>query len=318
MKIVYFAPNGFDYASSQLTEGLWLLQKQTALVDTLMVTNKMVHHGAKLDDLELTSVEEARDNVHDADMIIFSTGGDLTFAKDLLPPILSEKKLAKKVVFVDGHDSNQYLIQPDAVKLYLKRELRFPEATMLAWNNVRGFTFGVYDFHLDRVQPMYDERDVDVSFVAFGGSSTLRKDCVTALNEAKAAGQLKSVTALAPGDCQPLSIPEYAALMRRSKVIVNVIGAGIDTLRFWEAMGYGGILCSLDIQQRLFIRNCPEPRRHAMYFHSWKQMVEMCALVVESSHRWSVMRRATDEFIRCFHTTKRRAEQMIQLFRELG
>ena len=318
MKIIYLAPPGFDYSSSQISEGLWLLQKQTAFVDTLLVTNKMVHHGAKLDDLPLVSEQEALDNIHDADMIIFSTGGDLTYAKTTLPFVLSEKSLAKKTVFVDGHDSNQYLIQPDAVRLYLKRELRYPEATKLAWQNVRGFTFGVYDFHVDRVQPMYDQRDVDVAFVAFGGSSTLRGACVSALNEAKSNGKLKSVVALAPDNCQPLSIPEYAALMRKSKVIINVTGAGIDTLRFWESMGYGGILCSLDIQHHLYIRNCPEPSRHAMYFHSWKEMVEMCALVVDDPYRWSVMRKATDEFIRCYHTTKRRAEQMIQLFKELG
>ena len=315
MKVVYFVPPGFGYSTNQILEGLWLLTKNGE-IDKLVCTDKVVHHGAKLVDLPLESVGDALTEVDDADIILFGSDGDVNYLKDTLPRI-PKKKLQEAGVFIDGGDSNQYLVDPVTFRLYLKRELRYPEAHYLQWQNVRGFTFGVYDFHFDQTQPGYDQRDIDVAFVAFGGSSPLRKACVDWLN-ANVTNTGFKIYAKAPGDCQPLSIDEYRSVMRRSKVIINITGAGVDTLRFWEAMGFGAILCSQDIRHHLFVRDLPEARRHVFYFDGWQKMLELCGLVVNDSKRWAAMRQATDSFIRCNHSTQARARQLIQLFRELA
>jgi hypothetical protein len=106
--------------------------------------------------------------------------------------------------------------------------------------------------------------------------------------------------------------------MRRSKVIVSVPGAGIDTLRFWEAMGFGAVLVSAEISKQLYVRDLPEPHRHALYFDSWAGMQSLLEEIVKAGDWWQQIRRAADQFIQCRHSTRARATQLIQLFKEVG
>jgi len=314
MKVVQFAPEGFDYASNQITEGLHLLQKGGEI--DFFCTSKVIHHGAKLDDLNTISASDALEKAYDwADVIICSSGGDYRFKDGESGRCFKDHNLAKRTVFIDGHDSNAFLIDPDRVRLYLKRELRFPEAKLLAWNNVRSFTFGVYDFHITSQEsgetPMWGGRDIDVGFVAFGGSNPVRQQCADVIRE-----NFKNSIVMVDQNCQPLPLDEYWKQMRRCKVIVSVHGAGLDTLRFWEAMGFGSVLCSVDVPGAMVVRNAPEPMRHALYFDNFANMVELIRCVVSDNVRWSDMRSATDKLIRCYHTTKARARQLIYLFEE--
>lgn len=315
MKIVYFAPPGFDYSSSQITEGLWLLKKCSSRVSEFICTDKMVHHGASIEDLPISNRNFARANVHDADIILFSSGGDMSPIVDDLTFVINSPKLAKKVVFIDGHDSNAYLVDPSKIALYLKRELRYPEVNNLAWPNVLGFTFGVYDFHFRYNSGWFDERDIDIAFLAFGGSSPIRKQCQDVLLDYQKNNPSKIIVASAPNDKQPYSIDEYRSIMRRTKIAINVPGAGIDTLRFWEAMGFGAALVTYNIQNLLYVRNAPEPRRHAMYFDSWPQMLGACEALLNNKNWWTTMRIECDKHIAQYHSTMARANQLIDLFK---
>ena len=314
MNIVYFAPEGFDYSSNQITEGLHLLTNSDPELD-FMCTRKIVHHGSKIEDL--TCVDELHAwnySEHWADMIIISSGGDWSFREGIRGRVLGDPERAKKTVFIDGHDGNGYLLDPDSIALYLKRELRYPEANTLTWGNVRSFLFGVYDFHFDEDWPGYHDRDIDVAFVAFGGSCPLRAQVAEYLEESN----LGTTFIRVQGDGQPLPIDEYRDVMRRSKIIVSVQGAGLDTLRFWEAMGFGAVLCSVDVTRPMVVRNAPEPHRHALLFDSMQNMASLVRLVVSDPVRWARMRAAADRLIKCHHSTTARARQLITMFRELS
>lgn len=314
-KVLYLSPEGFDYSSNQMTEGLQIMY-QREMIESFLCTNKTDHHGSMTQKVKVIDWDAAREELDDSDIIMISSGGDLSFTTGLRGEVLESGKYVNKLIFLDGHDSNALLVDPKKVTLYLKRELRYPEAISYAIPNIRSLTFGVYQFHFENDQPMYHERDIDVSFVAFGGSSPLRKECVDVLKKAQEVGIFKKVFAVAEPDKQPLTLDEYKQVMLRSKVIISVPGAGLDTLRFWEAMGYGGVLASLDITKHLYIRNQPEPIRQAMYAGSWGALVELIKLVVDDEKRWTRMRTSTDNML-SQHSTFSRAFDAIEMFREL-
>jgi hypothetical protein len=314
-RVLYLSPDGFDYSSNQMTEGLKLMCDGRQ-IESFLCTSKTDHHGSKTKDVQVIGWDAARDELDRSDIIMMSSGGDMSFTTGLRGEVLESGKYVDKLIFLDGHDSNALLVDPKKVTVYLKRELRYPEAIMYAIPNIRSLTFGVYQFHFDERRPMYRERDIDVAFVAFGGSSPLRKDCVEVLQKAQGAGLFKTVFAVAEPDRQPLTLEEYKQVMLRSKVIISVPGAGLDTLRFWEAMGYGAVLASLDITKHLYIRNHPEPIRQAMYAESWGVLVDLIKLVVNDEQRWTRMRKSTDHML-WQHSTLSRASQALDMFREL-
>lgn len=316
-KVIHFAPEGFGYSTNQVTEGFHLLKK-AGLIRQFICTNKVVHHGSKLEDLELTPESDALDQCEDADMIIISTDGDREFSKGVRGACLQDRRLRPKIAFVDGCDSNQFLIDPHACRVYFKREHRYPEWFRVTASNIRSLQFGVYDFHLDGVMPGYEQRDIDIAFVAFGGSSASRAACAEYLNTAKRSAVIKKVCVNVMQDGQPLSIDEYRKTMRSSKIIVNMPGAGLDTLRFWEAMGFGAILFSYNISGGMYLRDMPEAHRHVIYFDHFDQMFEHARTIVSDKDVWQRMRNATDKLIRCYHTTTKRAGQMIAMFEELS
>ena len=318
MKVIQFSPEGFDYSSNQISEGFHLLQKEGEV--EFECTGKVVHHGAKIDDLVCIKKEAALQFAQEgwADIIICSSGGDYRFMEGESGECFKDPELARRLVFVDGHDSDQFLTDPEKVRLYLKREARYPTLNSLIWRNVRSFQFGVYDFHITDPCPGYEDRDIDVAFVAFGGSNKIRLDCAEAITKAHDLGFFKSVYVDVAPDKQPLPLEEYWKVMRRAKFIVSVQGAGLDTLRFWEAMGFGAVLASVDVGRMMHVRYMPEPMRHALLFDTFGHMVELIRHVVSDPVRWGDMRAASDQLIRCHHTTKARARQLMELFREIS
>lgn len=307
MRILYLAPEGFDYLSNQLTEGFYIWGAHD-----FHCTNKVVHHGSMIEGLGLVNKDACLKKIHEYDMILISSGGDMRFIDDLnrIP-----KQFLNRVVFVDGSDTNAYLVDPSKIFLYLKRELRYPEANNLLWDNVQPLQFGVYQFHLEYEGEGklvgFDDRDIDVSFVAFGGSSPMRKRCAEEL--LKLDDGYKKKVVVSDKD-QPLTIGEYRDVCRRSKVIVSVPGAGIDTLRYWEAMGFGAVLCSVDVTKILQIPNAPLGRVHCLYFDQWETMRQQIKTVVKSKSMWN--RLVTSAYNLCSreHMTVARAEQVVKYF----
>ena len=321
MKVLFLADEGFDYLSNQLMEGLWLLSKEGSI--DFITTEKVVHHGSMTDDLPVADEQYARSLVNESDMIIFSSAGDWNFIEGRWGDLFRDESLAHKRVFIDGHDGNGYLCDPRMHKLYIKRELRYPEANSMIYGNVRSLLFGVYQFLIDAMPaPDWDERPYDISLICFGGSNTMRSECGIVLDMMNdklmmhGSDRRFRINCNVQIDGQPLSIQEYRDAMRQTKIGVNIFGAGVDTLRFWETMAHGAVLCSQDPTRQMVMRNAPEPHRHAIYFDSWNRMVEMCRMVVSDRQRWQSMRAASDRLVKC-HSTKMRARQLLGMFREV-
>ncbi len=323
----------FDYLTSQMVEGMHLLSKKmipnnpnsTAFPKRcdyeveLKCTHANTHHGAQVGDLKVVTEEEALDSIDWADILLFSSGGNMTCWSQKVEEVFEDPAYTDKRVFLDGHDGDGLLTPNNYLLLYFKREMRQPQCHRnTAWHNVRSMTFGVYQFLIDGLDKDYEmewfKRTTDVSFIAFGGSNPLRQECADYLKSADWNGL--SMNVQAPSDKQPLSIDDYRAAMRKTKVGISVHGAGLDTLRYWETPGFGAVLAAADITPNLLIRDAFEGYRHCIYFDSWRLLLEHVRSVVGDKSQWTRMRRAADECI-TRHSTMERARDLLLMCQEV-
>ena len=320
MNIVFFQSNGFDYLTSQITEGLHLLsQKDNSIELKALFAN--THHGADVEDLQTVTEQEAIDNINWADLILFSSGGNMTCFGEDTQTVFCDPTHRCKRVFIDGHDSDGLLADPGEQLVYFKRECRPKTFHLYSSGNIRSLTFGVYQYLLDaldwhnNLDDDWDKRDVDISFMAFGGSNPTRPQCAAALKAASEEHGL-NVEVHVADDCQPVEIDRYHEILYRSKIGMSLPGAGLDTLRFWEVPAHGAILSSFDMCGQLIMRNQFEGMRHCLYFQSWQAMVELARQVVSDKRRWCYMRGAAD---RCVHqhSTMHRAQEMLDVCAEM-
>lgn len=311
MKVVYFAPEGFGYSTNQVAEGFHLLSKD-GIVD-FYCTNKVVHHGNKLEDLQLTSQDDAWREAQDADMCIVGTDGDGSFHEGYSGRCIGDKRMMDKTVFIDGSDTSDLLLEAQRVCVYFKREVRVPMAYTLADSNIRQHSFGLYDFHFDSKQPGYSDRKIDVAFVAFGGSSQMRQQVADIASRVVEKHNL-SAEIHVQQDGQPFSIEQYQQIMRSAKVGLSTWGAGLDTLRFWETMGYGAALVSCDMSQ-LYMQYPPRHNEHCLQFAHGSILEHNILRCLDEVH-WNRIRRNADRMMLKHHSTRARAMQMIEQFKE--
>ena len=317
MKVLFLNAPGFDYLGSQLNEGFHLLSKAGEIEYKCL--DRTTNFGAMVEDLEPTSVEDAAANAQWADLIMVSFGQRDQHSPEVLA-VFDDESLAHKRVFIDVYDCDGYLTDPSKHLLYFKRELRHSTANEKT-ANTRSLVFGVYQNLIDNLQwhkpeDDWDNRDVDISFMAFGGSNTLRPAAEEILD--RCAHQLGwNIECHVQMDGQPIAPEKYHEILFRSKVGISLPGAGFDTHRFWDIPGHGAVLCSFDISHMLWMRNGFEPHRHCAYFSKWEHMVEQCRAIVTDKNRWVQMRCATDQHLQ-FHSSQSRAREVLQMFSEMN
>jgi len=314
MKVVYFAPKGFGYSTNQVAEGFHLLSK--AGIVEFYCTNKIVHHGAKLEDLQTISDEEAWEHAQDADMCIVASDGDADFHHGYSGRCVGENYMMRKTVFVDGHDGGDLLVEPSRVRVYFKRESRFPRSLAYAPNNIRCHPFGVYDFHFDHPSAPYGSRHIDVAFMAFSGSSETRLEVANEVVKVCEEEGLRCEVHV-DADGQPIAGDEYRRIMRSTKVGISTWGAGCDTLRFWETMGYGAVLFGTDMTA-LHMENPPMHLKHGVFMQNAAMVKVRLANLCRDESLWSRLRRNADLLITRHHSTRARALQIIEQFKEFA
>lgn len=321
MKVLMFQRPGFDYMSSQLTEGFWNLNNSSWSGVEFKTTHANTHHGARVSECSVISTEEAFDSIDLADLIIFSSCGNVTEWDPAEKLLLLDPAYKKKRVFVDGSDTSMYQTDPATQMLYFKREMRIPECNYSIYKNIRSLTFGSYLYHSDKwddqedLDAEWERRDIDVSFVAFTGSNPNRSVCADVLNQLQGQKGL-NVYCNVSDTGQPLDVEEYNKILCRSKVAISIPGAGVDTLRFWEIPACGAILCSFDITRLLMIRNPYESLRHCLYFAHWQDMGELFADAVFNKDTWKLLRRAADGH-RKLHVSTHRAQELLSMVCEV-
>lgn len=320
MNILFLNDPGFDYMSSQLCEGFHLLSKDGDL--KFKVLHTTTHHGCQVDDLIPTTVKEAMASVMWADYILFSSAGGMAHIKGDIKKVFEDKSLKHKRVFIDGHDGDALLTDPSLHLVYFKREMRIPECNQSIHWNIRSLVFGVFNFLIEGMEWLgtleedWEKRDIDVAFMAYGGSHPTRPQCAEALEKiASERGWKLECHVMADG--QPIPSDRYHEILYRSKIGISLPGAGFDTNRFWEVPGHGAVLASLDLETSIRMRHGFEAQRHCIYFKSWQAMAELCHAVVTDKARWMQIRRAADDQLR-FHTTRSRAREILQICGELS
>jgi len=313
--VLFISSPGFDYSTSQIIEGLYLLSVAGHI--NFKSTQANTHHGAKVQDLVPVSLEESLDSLGWADFILFSSGGDMSYFEGKLNDVLADENLTRKKVFIDGHDSDQLLLSPNSVLVYFKREMRLPRCNAYFHNNIRSLTFGIYQFLIDglrchsNIEDDWERRDIDVCFMAFGGSNKIRQECADALWQSDF-----KIEVHVSDEKQPIELERYHEILSRSKVGISVPGAGFDTLRFWETPAHGAVLAAADMSHVFLMRNAFEAHRHCLYFVSLPMMLELVQLVVLDKGRWVRMRRAMDKCLQN-HSTTHRAGEVLEICQEM-
>lgn len=314
MKIVFFAPKGFGYSTNQFSEGMHLLS-QSGVVE-FYCTDKVVHHGSKTDDLQTVSEDEAWRHVPSADMCVIASDGDEGFTRGFSGRCLSDASVQKKLVFLDGSDRADLICDPTKLAMYLKRECRSENHATWSVYNVRPHPFGIYDFHFDSPRAGWAHRRTDVAFAAFGGSSPTRQQLGTWIKAFCSENGLTYEIHVSNDD-QPLSIEQYREVMERAKVGISTWGAGLDTLRFWETIGFGAVVVSADLD-KLVIPHKPLQLQHAIYCNSAEVMGHRIMALCKNEAVWSRIRNNAADLASRSHSTVARAMQVIEQFKEFA
>lgn len=315
--ILFFQSDGHDYLTSQITEGLSLLARAGKIGLMMLYPNS--YADAQVHDIGVESAEWMLSFIEMSDILLFSSGGNMMCFPPDVEKILRDPRFAHKRVFLDGHDGSGVLIDPAQQLAYFKREMRYPEMNLYRWFNMRSLSFGVYQHLIDDLDSVdydaeWEKRDIDVSFMAFGGSNPARPMVAKDLSKA---GNEMNIFVSVDTECQPVEKAEYRERMRRSKIGISVSGAGYDTLRFWEIPGYGAVLMALDISTKLFIRNGFEAGRNCVCFQNMSTLIERCRNIVSEKKLWITLRKSADQCVKTHHSTTHRAMEMLEMINEL-
>jgi len=320
VKVLFLNGPGFDYMTAQICEGFHLLHKDGEL--EFKALHRITHHGAAVHDMPETPLDEAIDAVGWADYVLYSTAGAMDHMNGPVREALEDPDNYHKNVMLDGHDGDGFLIDPRVVLVYFKREFRLPKFNNIDLFNVRSLVFGICDYLIqnlmwhDSLDEDWSERDIDVSFMAFGGSNPIRRKCADVLEQiAQEKGW--NLECHVQDDGQPIPLDRYHEMLYRSKVGISMPGAGLDTNRYWEIPAHGAVLATYDFHNALFVRNNFEANRHCLHLQSWQAMAELCHAVVTDKTKWVQLRSAADRHLQ-FHTTRSRAKEIIQICDELA
>jgi hypothetical protein len=210
--------------------------------------------------------------------------------RDRMPPI----------VLVDGEDYTD--IRTDLVdrfrpNVYFKREL-LPNS----YSGCRLEPFALASPLLNPVKEV--EKDIDVLFLG-GNTWAARGEACAALANAFGKRFVGGVSGHIPHS-------EYMTMLARAKIAVSVRGFGYDTLRVWEIPSCPGTLLVAD---RLPILR-PAPlidRKHALYFTSPEELVEVVRSALEDEPWRARIARAGNDHWREHHTARARARLLLDI-----
>ncbi len=229
MRIVYINPSVYDYLSATLLEGLTELGHD-------VITAQASSYGRRFDDADLRTAAK------DSDLVI--VGSNIGVRSHLVQDIANPRK-----VFVDGTDSQDFtVINNIRFKAVFKRELnrQFHDA-------INHFVFPLPFAAEKRYfsdQPV--TKDIAVTFLANMHTNPWRHSIHQRLQNLHLSDVISGATnERAYSSAQPKThaneTPVYRQLLRRSRISINVAGAGYDTARFWEILAARAMLMTQDL-----------------------------------------------------------------------
>jgi hypothetical protein len=102
---------------------------------------------------------------------------------------------------------------------------------------------------------------------------------------------------------------EYLRILSQSKFSVGVRGAGWDTLRYWEIPAQGAVLCRMP--SPIEIPNDFQDGVNCVEFSTADELREKITHYLNNSSVYNTLRANSLEHFKKFHTTKARAQQML-------
>jgi hypothetical protein len=223
VKIIYINARIYDFTSATLIEGL------RNLGHSLLCSEASNYGGAVAPD---TLIAEAPS----ADLVVL--GSNLGANVGLFAQLRSERK-----VYVDGSDQQSVALPQNVdVKAIFKRELN--RVVQLEQDApIFPLPFAAEDRYFSAAPP---NKDIALSFLANMNTNPLRHSIHQRI------GRLRHPAPIVSGSTgessyngvngNPLSTPRYRDILLRSRIGVNVPGAGYDCARYWEILAAGALL----------------------------------------------------------------------------
>jgi hypothetical protein len=225
MKIVYINAKIYDFTTATLIEGLKSLGHTVLCSET---SNYGVSVAAEILKAEAPS----------ADLLVL--GSNLGVNLDLFAQLRNER-----AVYVDGSDQQSIAMPSNvAVKAIFKRELNRaaqldPQAPVFA------LPFAAEERYFPSTPP---RKDVALSFLANMNTNPLRYSIHQRIGRLSHPAPIMSgstgESSYNGANGNPLSTPRYREILLRSRIAVNVPGAGYDCARYWEILAAGAMLMS--------------------------------------------------------------------------
>lgn len=296
MNIVVVISPHYDYLTSTVIEGLKELGHNLFSTETS-------NYVKKTPDWRLKS------EINRADLV-------LIFSNDGVRTSLIPNSLDIPLVYIDGSDSMRLSLPKDfKFNLIFKREYFIKNK----YKKMFPLPFGAenrYFFEKNDV-----EKNIDVVFSANLNGNAFRES----INQRLKFQENKNFYIGSTGersykrkrffyDGMPIETPIYRDILSRSKIGVNVIGAGYDCARYWEIIAAKA--CLLTQKLDILIPNSFEDGVNCMIFETMAEFEEKLNFLINNPEKRQEIANAGYEHLLKYHTTKKRAEYLLKKIKE--
>ena len=291
MKIIYVNAPIYDFTTATLIEGL------KNLGHTLLCSESSNYGVGVADEVLIAQAASA-------DLVVL--GSNLGVDVGLFARLRNDRK-----VYVDGSDQASVVLPPSVeVKAIFKRELN-RAVTLEPDAPVFPLPFAAEDRYFPPATP---RKDIALSFLANMNTNPLRYSIHQRI------GALRHPALVLSGSTGessyngsngiPLSTPRYREILLRSRIAVNVPGAGYDCARYWEILAAGAMLMTWEPD--IVIPEAFSDGVDCVTFCSVAEFDQKARYYLERPDLvYDIARRGTERLLK-HHTTSARAQYFLQ------
>jgi glycosyl transferase family 1 len=291
VKIIYVNARIYDFTSATLIEGL------KNLGHTLLCSEASNYADG-------VAADELLAQAPSADLVVL--GSNIGANVGLFAQLRNDRR-----VYVDGSDQQSIAMPPNVgIKAIFKRELN-RAAELESGAPIFPLPFAAEDRYFPSVAP---HKDIALSFLANMNTNPLRYSIHQRIGKLRHRAPIMSgstgESSYNGANRSPLATPRYREILLRSRIAVNVPGAGYDCARYWEILASGAMLMTWEPDIVI-----PEP------FSDGIDCVTFCSLAeFDDKVRYyldrldlvdAIARRGVEQLLK-HHTTRARAADFLR------
>ena len=292
LRILYINCSVYDYLTATLIEGLTDLGHEVAC-------SYDSNYGRAVKEASIHAFAEA------ADLIVIGTNRGVDH-------YLLEQVTNPRIVAVDGSDQASFVVSPvPRVKAVFKRELCAAEI-----HPENNFIYPLPFAAERRYFTDRQEKDLSVSFVANMDTNPLRNSIHVRLLNRKDphifSGSTNERTySWGSPRANAIKTTRYRELLARSRISVNVPGAGYDCARYWEILAARAMLFTY--RPDIVIPNDFTDGVNCATFSSMTEFQEKLNYYLSNPDRVDAITEAGYKHLLAYHTSARRAAYFLSL-----